>query len=93
MLLTEMNVADLNKLQQFRLERLFCFFTSSLPSCLIQIDAGNLLSVYCPHSWIVDELLDDFEELCYYAWLILGVKAIALYFCQEEILRTDTYLR
>jgi hypothetical protein len=91
MLLTEMNVDDLDKLNQFRLERLLSFFTSGLPYCLVQIDNGKTLTVYCPDSRIVDELLDDFEDLCHYAWMILGVKTIALQFCQEEILRTHTY--
>ena len=89
MLLTEINVDDLNKLMQLRLERLLHFFTSSLPHCLIQIDAGNMLTIYCLHSEIVDELLDDLENLCCYAWLILGVRKISLHFGLEEILRTD----
>lgn len=101
MLLTDINIDDLNRLKQFRIERFLHFFTSSLPHCLIQIDGGDTLAVYCPHPWIVDELIDDLENLCNHAWLILGVRAItqwrgyaiALYFCQEEILRTDTYLR
>jgi hypothetical protein len=93
MLLTEMNVEDLNTLMQFRIERLFNFFASSLPNCLIQIDAGNLLIVHCPNSVIVDDLLADLEDLCSHAWLILGVHQIALYFRQEEILCMNTYLR
>jgi hypothetical protein len=92
MLLTDMNDEDLDLLQQFRLERLLGFFTSSLPYCLTQIDERNMLTIYCPSSGIVDELLDAFDELCAHARLVLGVKTIGLYFAQEEILRTDTYV-
>jgi hypothetical protein len=92
MLLTEMNIDDLNQLQRFRLQRLLHFFTNSLTLCLIQIDvSNNTLAVYCPQTETLHNLLDDFEDLCRYAWLILGVRAIALYFRQEEILRTDIY--
>jgi hypothetical protein len=92
MLLTEINIDDLDQLKRFRLQRLLHFFTTSLPLCLIQVDvSSNTLAVYCPREEIVDNLLDDLEDLCRYAWLILGVRAIALYFCQEEILRTDIH--
>lgn len=91
MLLTEMNTEDLNTLMQFRIERLLQFFAASLPNCLIQIDAGNLLIVHCPNSVIVDDLLDDLEDLCSHAWLILGVPRVAVYFGQEEILCANTY--
>jgi hypothetical protein len=89
MLLTEINVDDLKQLERFRIERLLYFFTSSLPHCLIQIDAGNMLTVYCLHPEVVDDLLDNLEDLCSHARLILGVKAISLHFGLEEILRTD----
>jgi hypothetical protein len=92
MSLTELNINDLNKLKQLRLERLLHFFTSSLPLCLIQIDASNnTLAVYCPHSKVLDELLSDLEDLRNYAWLILGVSEIALYLCQKEILHTNIH--
>ncbi len=92
MSLTEININDLDQLNQFRLERLLHFFTSSLPLCLIQVDtSNNTLVVYCPYAKIVDELLDEFEDLCHHAWLILGVSEIALYFCQEEILHINIY--
>jgi hypothetical protein len=92
MSLTEINIDDLNQLKRFRLERLLHFFTTSLPLCLIQVDVSNSkLAVYCPHAKIVDNLLDDFEDLCNHAWLILGVREIALYFCQEEILHINIH--
>ncbi len=89
MLLTELNVDDLNKLEQFRIKRLQLFFTSSLPYCLLRVEVDSTFTIYCLHSKTVDELLDNLEDLCSYAWLILGVKRIALYFGLEEILCTD----
>jgi hypothetical protein len=91
MLLTEINVDDLNTLMHFRVERFIHFFAATLPNCLIQIDAGDLLAIHCPSSAIVDDLIDEFEDLRYRAWLILGVNTIALYFGQEEILLANTY--
>jgi hypothetical protein len=93
MLLTEIDVNDLNTLMHFRIERLLHFFAASLPHCLIQIDAGELLTIYCPSSAVVDDLLDELEDLCQHAWLILGVHSIAVYFGEEEILRANTYFQ
>lgn len=90
MLLTEMTAHDLNRLKQFRIDRFLKFFTFSLPPSAIQIDADDVLAVYCPHSSIVDQLMDELEDLRSHAWLILGVRKIVFYFCQEEILNTDT---
>jgi hypothetical protein len=89
MLLTEINVDDRHKLMQLRIERLLHFLTFSLPNCLLQIDGDNMLTVYCLQSEIVDDLLDNLEDLCSHARLILGVKTISLYFGLEEILCTD----
>jgi hypothetical protein len=89
MLLTELNIDDQHTLMEFRIERLLHFFTSSLPHCLLQIDGNNMLSVYCFHSEIVDDLLDELEDLCSHARLILGVSAISVHFGLEEILSTN----
>jgi hypothetical protein len=89
MLLTEINIDDLNKLMDLRIERLLHFFTTSLSCCQLQVTPGNTLMITCPNSIIVDDLLDDLEDLCNHAWLITGVRKIALYFEQEEILLTD----
>jgi hypothetical protein len=90
MLLTEMTPHDLSQLRQFRTARFMQFFASSLHQSAIQIDSDDVLAVYCPHSAIVDELMDELEDLRSHAWLILGVRKIVFYFCQEEILNTDT---
>nr|RNJ66168.1 MAG: hypothetical protein EDM05_27145 [Leptolyngbya sp. IPPAS B-1204] len=87
MALTEMTFDDLMRLEQFRNERLRSFFAESLLHCVFRRDGHKVLLIYCPEAWIVDKLLTDLEELCDYAWLILGSEAIALYFAQEEICR------
>jgi hypothetical protein len=92
MLLTEINIDDLDKLKELRMERLLCFFTSSLPFCQIQIDEDNVLAIYCPHGGIMEELMNELDDLRYYACLILGVKSISLRIAQQEVLFTDTYL-
>jgi hypothetical protein len=91
MSLTELTIDDQKKLKQFRIERLRHFFAPSLQPCLMRINPDNMLTVHCPYPGIVDALLDDLEDLCNHAWLILGVQSIGLYFCQEEILHTKTF--
>lgn len=85
MFLTEMTLDDLTLLEQFRIERLRSLFAQSLLKCLMYVDHRYRLAIHCPETWIVDTVLMDFEELCDYAWLILGVQTIALFFVQEEI--------
>jgi hypothetical protein len=87
MLLTEINVDDLEKLERLRIDRLKLFFTASLPQCLIMINA-DMLTIYCLDPETIDKLLEDLEDLCSHSWLILGLKNISLYFGLEEILRT-----
>jgi hypothetical protein len=90
MLFNELTTDDQSQLNRFRIERLRQLFAPSLRSCLMRINPDNMLTVHCPHPGIVDELLEDLEDLCNHAWLILGVRSIGLYFCQEEILHTQT---
>jgi hypothetical protein len=89
MSLTEMTFDDRMRLEQFRTERLRSFFAQSLLHCVFRRSRHNTLIVHCLEAWVVDSLLTDLEELCDYAWLILGVEAIALYFAQEEICRVE----
>jgi hypothetical protein len=89
MLLTEMSLDDLMLLEQFRIERLRSFFSESLMQCPIYLDQDNRLTIHCPEPWLIDMLIDDLEELCDYAWLILGVESIVLSFAQEEVYRVD----
>jgi hypothetical protein len=90
--LTEINVDDLNKLQQLRMERLLGLFSSSLPFCMIQIDGDNVLSIHCHHAGIMDLLMTELDDLCYYARLVLGVKSISLYLLHQEILRVNAFI-
>jgi hypothetical protein len=92
MLLTELNVDDINRLMHFRVERLLQFFASTLPYCLIQIDTANTLYIHSPDTEIVDELIEDFDDLCEHAWVILGARELAVYFGEEEIVRSQTCL-
>ena len=89
MSLTTINFEDLKLLEQFRIERLYSLFAQSLSHCIIHRDHYNTLMVHCSEASIVDAVLSDLEELCSYAWLILGVEEIVLYFAQEEIYRTE----
>jgi hypothetical protein len=86
-----MTFDDRMRLRQLRHERLRRFFAQSLLHCVFQCDDHKTLLIHCPETWMVDSLLTDLEELCEYAWLILGVEAIALYFAQEEICRVEHY--
>jgi hypothetical protein len=79
MLTTTMNTDDLEMLQQFRVQRFFYFFAANLQFCSIQISTENILNIYCPHERFVDELLHELEDLCHYAYLILGVHGIFFY--------------
>jgi hypothetical protein len=87
--LTEITLDDRMRLEQFRTERLRSFFAQSLWHCVFRRSRHNTLIVHCLEAWVVDSLLTDLEELCDYAWLILGVEAITLYFAQEEIRRIE----
>lgn len=89
MSLTEMTFDDLKRLEQLRNERLRSFFAESLSHCVFRRDHHKELIVHCPEAWMVDRLLMDLEELSNYAWLILGVEAIALCFAQEEVCRAE----
>lgn len=89
MSLTEMTFDDLMRLEQLRTERLRSFFAQSLLHCIFRRDHHRGLIIHCSEAWMVDRLLMDLEELSNYAWLILGVEAIALYFAQEEICRVE----
>ncbi len=91
MVQTEMTPYDLNQLKQFRTARFLQLFASSLQCSTVQIHADNVLIVHCSHSAIVDKLMDELEDLRSHAWIILGVRKTVFYFCQEEVLNTDTY--
>jgi hypothetical protein len=89
MTLTDMTFDDRVRLSQLRNERLRSLFAQSLLHCTFHRDHKKVLIIHCSETWLIDRLLADAEELCNYAWLILGVEAISLYFAKEEICRVE----
>lgn len=89
MSLTGITLNDRIRLSQLRNKRLRSFFAQSLSNCVFHRTHHNMLIIHCPEAWMMDSILADLEEFCDYAWLILGVEAIALYFAQEEICRVE----
>jgi hypothetical protein len=81
----EFTIHDLNLLEQLRLKRLRSFFAQSLLYCLIYLNHQKTVIIHCPDLMVMDYLMNDLEDLCNCAGLILGAKAIALYFVEEEI--------
>jgi hypothetical protein len=91
MFITEITVNDRHKLNRVRIDRLLCFFTSSLPCCQIQLDPSNVLMIHCPNPAIADNLLEDLENLRYRVWLGLGVRSLVIYLADEAIIHTESY--
>jgi hypothetical protein len=81
----ELTIYDLRLLEQLRLKRLRSSFAQSLSCCLIYLNHQKTLMVYCLELKDLQNLLNDLEDLCGYAELVLGAKVIALYFIEEEI--------
>jgi hypothetical protein len=90
--LTELNIDDVNRLSQLRIERLAKFFAASLSYCSMYINANNTLVVNCFDPDIMEDLFDDLDEFCYYACLILGVRALAICLSEEEALEVKDNL-
>ena len=86
MLFSTMSEDDLGRFRKYRVDRLLGFFTSSLPQCKLRFNADHVLSIYCPNPKILHLLMNDLEDLRSYAWSILGVRKVILYFCEEETL-------
>jgi hypothetical protein len=84
----ELNLNDLFLLDEYRIDRLRCFFPESLAQSVVCVDCDNRLTIYCPEPSTVDTLLADVKDLCDCAWIILGVTAVSLFFAQEEIYHT-----
>jgi hypothetical protein len=82
---------DLLILEKHRLERFRSFFPDTLPLCYLSLNSHNTLTVHCPEPWQVDQLLYEIEQLCWYAWIVVGAHRISIYFAQEEIHKTKTH--
>jgi hypothetical protein len=89
MTLTEINTDDLNKLNQLRVERFFDLFSRSLSNCLLQLD-NEALSIHCYQAGIMGKLLDELNEVSYYARLVLGAQSISFNLLNEEVLHVET---
>jgi hypothetical protein len=88
----ELTTNDLLLLEQYRLDRFRSFFADTLPLCFLHLDSNGLLKIHCSEPWIVDELLDGIQPLLWYAWVIVGARSLSIYFAQEEIVQSQTYL-
>ncbi len=88
MLTHDITCTDLSLLEYLRIDRLRGLFAEHLLSCVMYVEHDTLFA-HCLTPTIVDNLLADIDELSEYAWQIVGVKSISLYFCQEEVYRTQ----
>jgi hypothetical protein len=88
--LTELNINDVNKLSQLRMERLVGFFAISLSCCSMYINANNTLIINCLDLNVMKDLSDGLDELFYYAYLILGVRSLAIHLSEKEVLQAKT---
>jgi hypothetical protein len=86
MSLTEMTLDDRMRLERLRNERLRSFFAQELLNCIFRFNRHKVLEIHCPQASTIEALLPNVEELCDYAWLILGVEAVTLYFSWEPII-------
>ncbi len=87
----ELTADDLLVLEQHRLERLRSFFGDTLRLCFLHLDRKNVLTIHCSEPWIVDQLMDEINELCWYAWVIVGAQQLSICFAQEEIHKAKTH--
>jgi hypothetical protein len=76
--LSTITLADLQLLEQLRIDRLRSFCTHSLAQVQIFIDR-NVLNIFCPKPSIVNAVLTDIDNLRTYARLILGVDTISVH--------------
>jgi hypothetical protein len=86
----ELTIDDLLLLEKHRLERLRSFFGDTLRLCFLHIDKRNTLTIHCSEPWIVDQLISEMEQLCWYTWLVVGAERIVLRFAQEAVYKTAT---
>lgn len=81
----ELTDTDLLLLEKQRLQRFRSFFKDSLPFCFLHLNCQNTLTIHCPEPWLVDQLLCEIEQLCWYAWVTVGAYRLSICFAQEEI--------
>ena len=86
----ELTATDLVMLEQYRLQRFRSFFFSTLIACPLCLDEHRTLVIHCLEPELVDQLLNQIDQLRWYARIVLGVDCLAIKFIQEEIYRTAT---
>jgi hypothetical protein len=78
-------------LEVLRLERFRSHFLDTLPECFLLLDRHCTLAIHCSEPWLVDDLLAEIDQLCHYAWIVVGAYKISIWFAQEEIYTTRTH--
>lgn len=87
----ELTVKDSLTLEKYRLERLRSFFGSSLLHCVLHLNQKNTLTIHCSQPRLVDQLLEELDQLRWYAWVVVGAQRLSICFAQEEVYRTATH--
>jgi hypothetical protein len=82
---------DFLVLEVLRLERFRTHFLDTLPECFLFLDRNCTLAIHCSEPWLVDDLLAQIDQLCHYAWIIVGAYQVSIWFAQEEIHTTRTH--
>lgn len=88
---SELTDNDLLILEVLRLERFRTFFSDSLPLCFLFLDRHYTLAIHCSEPWLVDHLIAEIDQLCRYAWIVVGAHEISIWFAQEELYTTRTH--
>ena len=81
---------DLLILEKQRLDRFRSFFHDSLSFCFLYLDRHSRLKIHCSEPWVVDLLLAEMEQLCWYGWVIVGAHHLSIYYAAEKIYSTKT---
>lgn len=85
-----LTIDDWFLLEKYRLERLRNCFEETLSLCVLQLDTENTLLIHCSEPWLVDHLMQDIDQLCWYSWLVVGAQQLSICFVQEEIISVET---
>jgi hypothetical protein len=86
----DLTANDLLILEKHRLERLRSFFADTLSFCFLHLGDRNTLVIHCMEAWTVDQLLTEMDQLRCYAWLVVGVAHVSVYFSQEKVFTAAT---
>ncbi len=87
----ELTDNDFLILEVLRLERFRTYFLDTLPLCFLLLDRNCTLAIHCSEPWLVDDLMAEIDQLCHYAWIVVGAYQVSIWFAQEEIYTTRTH--